>query len=297
VEFALKNFFFALPLLILWGLCITPLSIHLANRYQIVDHPGERKTHKGIIPRGAGIVIWLGFLIWCLFAAEAHPAVRYIGTGGAMVFLAGYRDDMKSLAPLVRLVIHVGAGLVFLLSVELPAVHLGVCLFWITGMTNAYNLIDGANGLCLLMFISACLLSSPLGNTTLFFALAGLAGGVLHWNFPSARTFLGDGGTTLLGYLFSCFFIYTVAPGLGAIRFVELPFFLLLAGGVPGADTLFAIMRRVWGGRSPFSPDRGHIHHILMDRGISPFWTVIILTVFQSIVVGSGVFLFIARLS
>ncbi|NLK19164.1 MAG: undecaprenyl/decaprenyl-phosphate alpha-N-acetylglucosaminyl 1-phosphate transferase [Synergistaceae bacterium] len=286
-----------MPLLILWGLCITPLSIHLANRYQIVDHPGERKTHKGIIPRGAGIVIWLGFLIWCLFAAEAHPAVRYIGTGGAMVFLAGYRDDMKSLAPLVRLVIHVGAGLVFLLSVELPAVHLGVCLFWITGMTNAYNLIDGANGLCLLMFISACLLSSPLGNTTLFFALAGLAGGVLHWNFPSARTFLGDGGTTLLGYLFSCFFIYTVAPGLGAIRFVELPFFLLLAGGVPGADTLFAIMRRVWGGRSPFSPDRGHIHHILMDRGISPFWTVIILTVFQSIVVGSGVFLFIARLS
>ncbi len=297
MEFALKNFFVALPILFLWGLCVTPLSIYLSNRYQIVDHPGERKIHKGVIPRGAGIVIWLGFLIWCLFAVGEHPAVRFMGTGGTMVFLAGYRDDMKSLDPLLRLGVHVGAGIVFLMSVKLPAVHLGVCLFWITGMTNAYNLIDGANGLCLLMFISACLLSSPVGNSTLFFSLAGLAGGVLYWNFPSARTFLGDGGTTLLGYLFSCFFIYTVAPGLGAIGSVELPFFLLLAGGVPGADTLFAIMRRVWRGRSPFSPDRGHIHHIMMDRGLSPFWTVAILTVFQAAVVGSGVFLFIARLS
>jgi len=193
VEFALKNFFVALPILFLWGLCVTPLSIYLSNRYQIVDHPGERKIHKGVIPRGAGIVIWLGFLIWCLFAVGEHPAVRFMGTGGTMVFLAGYRDDMKNLDPLLRLGVHVGAGIVFLMSVKLPAVHLGVCLFWITGMTNAYNLIDGANGLCLLMFISACLLSSPVGNSTLFFSLAGLAGGVLYWNFPSARTFSGTG--------------------------------------------------------------------------------------------------------
>jgi len=297
VEFALKNFFVAAPLLLLWGLCVTPLSISLANRYRIVDHPGERKIHTSVTPRGAGIVLWLGFLLWCLFAAGEHPVVRFIGTGSTMVFLSGYRDDMKSLAPLVRLGVHLFAAVFFLVPVRLPATHLAVCLFWITGMTNAYNLIDGANGLCLLMFISACLLSSPLGNTTVFLSLACLAGGVLYWNFPKARTFLGDGGTTLLGYLFSCFFIYTVAPGLGSVGVIELPFLLLLAGGVPVADTLFAILRRVWKGRSPFLPDRGHIHHRLLDRGITPFWTVLILAFIQCLIVGSGIFLFTARLS
>ena len=78
---------------------------------------------------------------------------------------------------------------------------------------------------------------------------------------------------------------------------VELPFLLLLAGGVPVADTLFAIMRRLWRGVSPFSPDRGHIHHRLMDKGLSPFWTVILLAFFQAAVVGLGIFLFRARLA
>ena len=297
MEFALKNLFVAVPLLFLWGLCVTPLSINLANRYRIVDHPGERKIHTSVTPRGAGIVLWLGFLLWCLFAAGEHPVVRFIGTGSTLVFLSGYRDDMKSLDPLIRLGIHLCSAILFLMPVSLPPAHCTVCLMWITAMTYAYNIIDGANGLFPLMFPSACLLSPPLGFTTVFLSLASLSGGVLYWNFPAARTFLGDGGTTLLGYLFSCFFIYTVAPGLAGVGVIELPFLLLLAGGVPVADTLFAIMRRVWKGQSPFSPDRGHIHHRLLDRGISPFWTVLLLAAIQCIIVGSGVFLFSARLS
>jgi len=297
VEFALKNFFVAAPLLFLWGLCITPLSISLSNRYRIVDFPGERKIHSSVTPRGAGIVLWLGFLLWCLFAVKAHPAVRLIGTGSTFVFFSGYWDDMKTLSPLARLGIHIFAAILFLWAVPLPPVHFAVCLLWITGMTNAYNLIDGANGLCLLMFITASVLSSSLGNTTVFLSLACLAGGVLYWNFPRARTFLGDGGTTLLGYLFSSFFIYTASPVLSMTKAVELPFLLLLAGGVPVADTLFAIIRRLWKGVSPFSPDRGHIHHRLMDKGLSPFWTVILLAFFQAAVVGLGIFLFRARLT
>lgn len=297
MEFALKNFFVAAPLLFFWGLGITPLAINLANRYKIIDHPDERKIHAFPTPRGAGIVLWLGFLLWCLFSVGAHPVVRYVGAGVTIVFLGGYRDDMKSLEPIIRLGTHILAALIFLIPASLPPGHLAVCLLWITGMTNAYNLIDGANGLCLLMFMAACFFASPLGNSTIFISLASLAGGVLYWNFPRAKTFLGDGGTTLLGYLFSCFFIYTLTPGLKVIGIIELPFLLLLAGGVPVVDTLFAILRRIWGARSPFSPDRGHIHHRLIDWGLSPLWTVALLTVLQCLIVGTGTFLLSERLS
>ena len=297
MEFALKNLFVAAPLLFFWGLGITPLAINLANRYKIIDHPGERKIHSTPTPRGAGIVLWLGFLLWCLFSAGPHPIVRYIGAGGTIVFLGGYRDDMKSLEPLIRLGTHVLAALFFLIPAKLSPGHSAISLLWITGMTNAYNLIDGANGLCLLMFITACLFASPLGNSTIFISLASLAGGLLYWNFPKARTFLGDGGTTLLGYLFACFFIYTMSLGLNMVGTIELPFLLLLAGGVPVVDTLFAILRRIWGARSPFSPDRGHIHHRLIDMGLSPLWTVAFLVIVQCLIVGTGTFLFNERLN
>lgn len=280
------------PLLFLWGFCITPLSIDLSNRYRIVDHPGERKIHTSVTPRGAGIVLWLGFLLWCLFAVNEFPVVRFFGMGGTLVFLSGYWDDMKTLNPLVRLMIHVIAAGFSLFFLFLPVTHMLVCLLWITGMTNAYNLIDGANGLCLFMFISASCLAGFCGSASFFVPLVCLSAGVLYWNFPRAKTFIGDGGTTLLGYLFSSYFIYSLSSRLDSVGYVELPFLLLLTGGVPIIDTLFAIIRRLWNGKSPFSPDRGHVHHRLLDRGISPVLTVLILTFFQILIVGTGLFLF-----
>ncbi|GAB1487411.1 hypothetical protein MASR2M79_24690 [Aminivibrio sp.] len=78
-------------------------------------------------------------------------------------------------------------------------------------MTNAYNLIDGANGLCLLMFITASLCASFSAALIPLFPAASMAAGVLYWNFPDAKTFLGDGGTTLLGYLYSSFLVLTAS--------------------------------------------------------------------------------------
>lgn len=290
--FILVNYVLLSPLLFLWGLFITPLSIGLANRYRILDHPGGRKIHTMVTPRGAGIVFWLGFLLWALFAAESIPVLPALTLGVSVVFFSGYWDDMKALNPFGRFLAHLASAGLFLLFVPMPMGHALVCLFWITGMTNAYNFIDGANGLCLLMFIATSCILALMGGGPLFIPMACLASGILPWNFPRAKTFLGDGGTTPLGYLLSSLFIYTVAPRMPSIPFLTLPFLLLLIGGIPVWDTLFAIVRRLWSGYSPFHPDRGHIHHRLMDSGLSPFWTVMILTGLQIVVVRLGVFLF-----
>ncbi|MEA4880186.1 MAG: MraY family glycosyltransferase [Synergistaceae bacterium] len=290
-ETAVKNVLLAAPLLFSWGVFVTPLSIHISNRYRIVDVPGERKIHSVITPRGAGIVLWLGFLLWTLFGLYEVQGIRGMATGCTIVFLTGYWDDMKTLNPVFRFFAHIAAAGIFLVPLSLPPAHLVLFLLWITGMTNAYNLIDGANGLCLLMFITASLCASFFGNASLFFPAASMAAGVLYWNFPDAKTFLGDGGTTLLGYLYSSFLVLTLTPSLSDFTLPELPFLLLLAGGVPVLDTLFAIMRRLWREKSPFLPDRGHIHHRLLDLGLPAVYAVLTLTVFQALIVGFGIYL------
>jgi len=282
----------SLPLLFLWGVCVTPLSIILSNRYRIVDMPGERKIHTSVTPRGAGIVLWLGFLLWSLYAVEEAPLLRFLAVGGTLVFLSGYWDDMKTLNPAVRLTFHIVAAGVFLALLPIPLRHVPVALLWITGMTNAFNLIDGANGLCLMMFITASSVLAVFGFAEVFLPLASLATGVLLWNFPKAKTFLGDGGTTLLGYLYSSFCIYSITPYFEFVSVIRLPFFLLLLGGIPAADTLFAIIRRLAKSRSPFSPDRGHIHHRFLDGGMSTVSTVALLSIVQFCLVAGGVLFF-----
>ncbi|MDI9370314.1 MAG: undecaprenyl/decaprenyl-phosphate alpha-N-acetylglucosaminyl 1-phosphate transferase [Synergistaceae bacterium] len=275
-------------LLFLWSLFITPLSINLSNRYRIVDRPGERKIHTIITPRGAGIVIWLGFLLWGLYSVEAIPAFRPLALGGTMVFLSGYWDDMRTLRPSIRLAFHVAAAVIFLVYVEIPIRHFPTGILWIAGMSNAFNLVDGANGLCLSMCIAASAALGLAGFPEVYFPLAGLAAGVLPWNFPKARTFIGDGGTTLLGYLYSSLFILSIMPFIESYSTIHLPLSLFLIGGIPAADTLFAIMRRLASGKSPFSPDRGHIHHRLIDAGWGAIWTVAFLNVVHLFLIAGG---------
>jgi UDP-GlcNAc:undecaprenyl-phosphate GlcNAc-1-phosphate transferase len=291
VDFLFAPLTVACLLLFLWGASVTPLSIILSNRYLIVDQPGERKIHMSATPRGAGIVLWLGFLLWSLYAVEGAPLLRFLSIGGTFVFLSGYWDDMKTLNPAARLLVHILSAGIFLLFLPVPLRHIPICLLWITGMTNAFNLIDGANGLCLMMFITASVIVSLLGFPLLLPPSA-LAAGVLFWNFPRARTFLGDGGTTLLGYLFATLFLYSAAPFLDEIFVLQLPFLLFFAGGVPVLDTLFAIIRRMARKKSPFVPDRGHIHHRMLDKGFGPVTTVILLSFAQICIVSGGTFFF-----
>lgn len=272
-----------------WGGLITPFSIRLAQSYRILDLPDARKIHTDQVPRGAGLGLWAGYLLWSLYAVGTTPAVRVIALGATLVFFAGYVDDMRSLSPFLRLGLHLLGSALAVLPLGLPPMTALVCILWGAGVTSAYNLIDGVNGLCLSLFIASSSGLAFLGAVPVGVTLAAMALGVLCWNFPWAQTFLGDGGSTLLGYIFAVHFLTAAAPTLRTVGPHELILLLLLFGGVPVLDTMIAFVRRILRGKSPFYPDKGHLHHRLMHLTGSPFWAVVCLWLMQSAFLAGGI--------
>lgn len=265
-----------------WGALLTPVSIVLANRYGMMDYPDKRKIHHGAVPRGGGLTLWSGLLLWALLFAEGSFPLRIVMTGGTVVFFAGYMDDMFPLSPFGRLAVQFCAAALALLSVgKLDVLRMGLLLFWTAGVTNAYNFIDGMNGLALSMaFLSVGFIGWMWSLVPAVPAL-GLMIGIFFWNFPNAKTFLGDGGAYLLGYFTASLAMEWLVPM--QMGFFKLCIALLLVGGVPVMDTLCAIIRRLAHGKSPFYPDRGHLHHRLLDKGLSTPEALAILFVLQMI--------------
>lgn len=276
-----------------WGGFVTPISIRLAHQYQIMDLPDQRKIHKILTPRGAGLGLWGGYLLWSLCFVSDYPLIKYSATAATLIFFCGYLDDIKSLSPFVRLAIHLFASVLIVWPLHLPPISWLVCCIWITGTTSAYNLIDGVNGLCISVFIASVVALCFVGGAAFGVAGAAMALGVLCWNFPMAQTFLGDGGSTLLGFLFASHFVTTCTPLLARVGLHELILLLLLFGGIPVLDTLVAFSRRILKGKSPFYPDRGHLHHHLMELTHSPSRAVLCLLLLHalSLLCGTAVYL------
>ncbi|MCE5201411.1 MAG: undecaprenyl/decaprenyl-phosphate alpha-N-acetylglucosaminyl 1-phosphate transferase [Synergistaceae bacterium] len=261
----------------LWGLIATPVSIGLAQKFRLLDIPGGRKRHRSIMPRGAGIVLWSGYLLWALFTGNPGVEVPYVATGATVVFIIGYMDDMHPLPPLFRLFFHLAAAAWVAYPLPIPLWQRMLFILWISGTTNAYNLIDGMDGLCLTVTLITSIVALYAGNAGVWMPVAGLVFGVLLWNFPQPRTFLGDGGSTLLGYICASHLAWSIFPDIFGNSFVHLVLILLLIGGVPVIDTLVAMTRRVLTKKSPLSPDRGHAHHKLQDAGLSKLSTLAVL--------------------
>jgi len=273
----------------LWGLSATSVSIALSKKFRLLDIPGGRKQHSNIMPRGAGIVLWSGYLLWALFVGNMGVEVPYIATGVSVIFLIGYMDDMKPLSPLLRLCFQLMASSCAVVALPLPLWQRILFAVWITGMTNAYNLIDGMDGLCLsISMITALLAAAAGGSLYLWLPLAGLIFGVLLWNFPAPRTFLGDGGSTLLGFICASHIAWSFYPDFFHCEFIRMCIDLLFIGGIPVLDTLSVMLRRIIAGTSPFLPDRKHAHHKLQDAGCSKLITLIILVMLHSAILTAG---------
>ena len=120
-----------------------------------------------------------------------------------------------------------------------------------------------------------------------------MALGILCWNFPAAQTFLGDGGSTLLGYLFASHFMTSALPNLKSVRIYEFILLLVLFGGIPVVDTLTAFTRRMLSGKSPFYPDKKHLHHILISLTGSNILTVSIILSLQVLMLFAGIQLYL----
>ncbi|PIE54893.1 MAG: undecaprenyl-phosphate alpha-N-acetylglucosaminyl 1-phosphate transferase [Dethiosulfovibrio peptidovorans] len=274
--------------LFLWGIGLTPLSIKLAGRFGLVDRPEPRKIHREPVPRGAGLILWAGYLFWSLIFSPAGIFFPTLITGCSMVFLVGYLDDMISLSPRLRLLVHLmAAGLVAVPFFKGALVPTILSILWIAGTTNAYNLIDGMNGLSLSMATLALAALALRGYPATTLPLVALCLGVLPWNWPKARTFLGDGGVYFLGFVVSSLTLpslssFFIKPG--GRELLGLVFW----GGVPVIDTMITIVRRLLRHRSPFLPDRGHVHHRLLDLGFSTQAVLAILSLAQVFALGVG---------
>ena len=284
---------------LLIALCTTPVVKTFAERVGAIDVPREaRRIHDHPIPRMGGMAIFLGFLISVALYADVTRQVQGILIGSVIIVAVGAVDDtvsmrywVKLLAQIVAASVAVVHGVVIELLtnpnffnenqwVLLGALSLPITVLWIVGITNAVNLIDGLDGLacgvsaisCVTMLAVALLVTE--GNVAIILAaLAGACVGFIPYNLNPAKIFMGDTGALLLGYVLA-----TVSV-MGLFKFYAIVTFVVpvLALALPLFDTAFAIIRRLLRGQNPQTPDREHLHHRLIDMGLSQKQAVAVL--------------------
>lgn len=300
----------ALVLSILISFFFTPLSIRFARKIGAVDVPlDDRRMHTHPVPLLGGISIILSFFFTSFVASLLLPRFFHIQVwqpllqllpGSLIIAVLGVFDDRKSLPALFKFVVQfAAAGITVAMGVQISTVSASVRLFgkyafslgyfsipitllWIVGVTNALNFIDGLDGLAdgiasiaSLTMLLIALLQSPmqLPMALLTAALSGGCLGLLPYNRNPAKVFMGDTGATFLGFVLAVISIQGLFKFYAAVSFA-VPLLIL---GLPLFDTISAIVRRIWEGKSPFTADRNHIHHKLIDLGLSQKQSVFVL--------------------
>ncbi len=265
---------------------LTPPVRVLAYKIGAIDVPTDgRRMHKRPMPRLGGLAIFAGFVVATLIFCDITPTLVSIWLGGLILCILGTLDDIFRLHWLIKLVVQFGAaGLAISQGVVINQIHVNdsyvqlglwsipITLFWIVGLTNAINFIDGLDGLACgvsaISSLSTLCVMLLLGDTSSAHVIAILAGaciGFLPFNRHPARIFMGDTGALFLGYTFALISVSGVFK-LHTILSFAIPLSIF---ALPIFDTLFAIIRRLIHKKSPFSPDRGHLHHKLIDLGFT----------------------------
>ncbi len=274
------------------SLITTPLAGKLGMRYGALDTPDERKTQTRPIPRTGGLAIFSTFFLTLLINGclqtlvsvqiEIDQRFFYFFGGGFIIFGIGLADDFRRLHPGIKFIFQIiAASFAYMgnLGFDMFSLHIQSEIFsfvatvaWFVLFINAVNLIDGLDGLAggITFFVSVVIVILSILRENyvcalLFSALAGGVLGFLRYNFNPASVFLGDGGSYFLGYIIAGSAIIGNAKNqVGAAMLIP-----LLALGVPLFDTLLAPLRRFLQGRQIFRPDNEHIHHKLMNMGLS----------------------------
>lgn len=265
-------------------LTLRPVAIAI----NLVDIPGGRKRHIGKVPVIGGLGMFLAFAAGIIVAAPTAETLYFL-LGALFLVAIGVVDDRLDLAPAIRLSGQFGAVLIMFFGAEVTVQTLGdplgigpievgraslvITVFLSTAMINAINMTDGTDGLAAGLSLVPLAGLCVLGYGSVVFApsLVGLAvvAGFLCFNFPlkvnrAKRTFMGDAGSTFLGFLLTWLLIRATQPPVGIVD----PVMAFALAAVPLYDLTSCFLRRVLSGRSPFSADRNHFHHILADTGL-----------------------------
>ncbi len=284
------------------ALLLTPLVRNLARRFGFMDHSlGERRLHADPIPRLGGIAMvlaYIGAFAILLLAdlkggrliSEGFSMVTRLMPAAALIFAIGILDDLRGLSPLQKFAGQLVAALLAIWGGVLVTGVIGwnfpvwmgvpVTVIWLVGCTNAFNLIDGMDGLAtgmgLFATMTILLVALFYNDVTLALAVAPLMGallGFLRFNFNPATIFLGDCGSLTLGFLLGCYGVFWSQKA-ATLLGMTAPMMVL---AVPLLDTTLSIVRRFLLGKPIYKADRGHIHHRLLARGMTQCKVVLLL--------------------
>lgn len=279
----------------------TPLAKKIAFKVGAIANPRKRDMHIKPIPRMGGIAIFMGFILTFLCIIPFLPIINFkqimgILLGCSLIFLLGFFDDIYELKATPKFLIQLLAALIVALCdiridfftvpffentpIYTNFFSIPATVIWIVAITNSVNLIDGLDGLAagISSIASFCLmiLSIHFGNIPGVFLTAILTGaslGFLPYNFNPASIFMGDTGSTFLGFTLGI----TSVMGLLKGYTMATIFIAVMVLGLPIFDTVFAIIRRFLAGKPIMAPDRGHLHHRLVDKGYTQKQAVITL--------------------
>lgn len=299
--FMQNNFIFA-GIGFLISLVSMPIIIAICKKNDLYDYSDERKIHTGKIPRLGGIGIVLGFFVSTVLYLVFTDEINFWETlplivAGAIIFIFGLVDDLKNLKAIIKLLAQIVAAVVVTFSgfrfkqifnwiLPLPLSYV-LTLGWIIGVVNAYNLIDGLDGLCgSLTFTSAITLgilyvSSGNFESGICFCLAAAILGFLCFNWPPAKIFMGDSGSQFLGFIISILPLYTTTND--SFEFNKFLIMIVLTA-FPVFDTIAAIWRRLRDHKPIMSPDASHLHHKFLNIGFSKTATLYTVLIFQLLV-------------
>ena len=287
---------FGLVLAYILSLIFTPLIKRMALKIGATDTPNSRKVHTKIMPRLGGGAIYAAFSLALLLTQDLNNYTVGLLIGGTVIMLVGFLDDVFGLSPKLKLLGQLIAALILIAFgyrvqfithpwgagslIDLEYFTIPFTLLWIIGVTNAVNLIDGLDGLAAgtsaIAAITMALVAwsnNQGAAASLALILAASTIGFLRYNFHPARIFMGDSGSLFLGFTLGALAVSGLTKGATVIS-LFIPVVIL---GIPIMDTLFAIVRRFTNGKPIFQPDKKHLHHCLLDLGLSHKQTVLVI--------------------
>lgn len=279
------------------SLVMVPFLARWALDTGTLDTPDARKVHNKAIPRIGGVAICMGWLFSMLVYVDMTREIRGILAGTLIIFFTGLIDDLYGLSPKRKFMGQIAACLVTMFVGHIQITTLGdifggspvtlspwlgvpFTVLTVAGVVNAFNLMDGLDGLAggisviaLTAFMILGYQSGNLMTMALCAALLGAILGFLKYNLYPARVFMGDTGSLVVGFVIAFLAILiTQSPGSNVA-----PIIPVLILGLPIVDTLRVMAARIVQRRSPFSPDRTHLHHNFLDLGLKHRYTVIII--------------------
>ncbi len=295
----------------MWAFLISvfaiPTIVDVAHKKKLLDVPNNRTMHELLTPRLGGLALFAGFISAITIFGKVDYGIQYLLAGCVLIFFIGLKDDIVSVSAAKKFIIQVLAAGIVMFMADLritsfqgvfgiflidPGTSYMLTFIVIIGITNAINLIDGIDGLagaivsvCCLSFGIYFFLSEDKYVTPYSFVAFSLLGsivGFLRYNLFKAKIFMGDTGSLVCGFIVSVL----------AIKFIESK---VIANTSPVAvailfipivDTIRVFMLRILSGKSPFTPDRNHVHHRLIGIGFSTLSTVIILVITNVMAIG-----------